>query len=126
MLTTDVRNPPASIGEAICWASWEEDRKSNVIQTESEDGTVSVRRRYTNSWRMVQTSVTLKADIYKDFVRFFTVTVRDGIDGFWVKMPYGDVEAWRFASTPKISWTKGAEAFQVSATLVRNDAWPVK
>lgn len=126
MIAADVRTPPASIGTELCFARWSEDQKSNVIQTEQEDGSIMVRRRFTGKWRMIEISVNYDANKYTDFVTFFDTTLKQGIDATWVKTPYGKIEAWRFASTPGISWSSGAEVFYVTATMVRNDAWPVK
>lgn len=125
MTLVDVKAAPASIG-TICVADWKEEVKSNTIQTESENGSVNVRRRFTGRWRTAQVSVNYKAELYEDFMNFFHVICRDGIDAFWIKTPYKTEEAWRWASVPEITWIgNAAEAFRVNMTLVRNDlGWP--
>ena len=105
-----------------CMQSWQEAQAPNIIRTTMENQDVKVRRRTTGIHRVAAVSITLKAEVYKDFVDFYNVSCRQGIDPARFTTPYGKQEVWRITNQPQISWID-KNAFEVSMELEQLPAW---
>ena len=115
---------PASISG--CFQSWSEKQVPNTIRTEMENGTVKVRRRTTGIFRQADVSVTLKGDVYQDFVDWWNVNCQQGAIPTKVITPYGAEEVWRMSEPPAIEWLQGSPnaAFRASMKLERLPEFP--
>ena len=99
-----------------CMATWSETQISNVIRTDMENLTVKVRRRTTGIHRIASVSVTLKAEVYQDFMDFYNVSCRQGVDPARFTNPLGKKEVWRITAPPQIEWVD-KKAFSVAMEL---------
>lgn len=61
-----------------CWSAWAERDQAQFIRTQMESGKVKVRRRTTGVHRTAEVSVTLKAELYDDFMHWFRVLCQAG------------------------------------------------
>lgn len=112
---------PASISG--CFQTWNETQVSNVIRTDMDNLTVKVRRRTTGIFRQAEASVTLKADVYDDFVKWFNVDCQQGAVPTRVMMPNGREEVWRFSEPPAIEWVQH-NVFRATVKLERLPGFP--
>jgi hypothetical protein len=114
------QRPPTLSG---CWKSWQERDVDVVLRTEMDSGAVHTRRRFTGRSRVVAASVTLKAELYDDFVTWFFTNCRQGSIPTYVVNPLGQTEIFQFMKPPAFSWD-GADnkSFTVSCELY-NASW---
>lgn len=99
-----------------CMSVWNETYLPNTIRSEMDDLTVKVRRRTTGVVRNIDTQVTLKAELYDDFIKWFTVDQIGGSIPTRIKRPQDSKEiVVRMKEPPKIEWVD-KKAF--TATMV--------
>lgn len=105
-----------------CMQSWSESQNPNIIRTSMENLAVKVRRRTTGIHRVAAVTVTLKAEVYQDFMDFYNVSCRQGVDPARFTHPSGKKEVWRITNQPQINWVD-KKAFEVSMELEQLPAW---
>lgn len=114
---------PASIDG--CFQTWSEQDATSTIRSEMDlGGFTKVRRRTTAAAWLASASVTLKAEQYEDFMRWFRVNCGAGVFPTRVKRPDGQEVVMRFTEPPVIEWPERERtAFRASVSLEQLPAW---
>jgi len=118
-MAMEIGDRPATLDG--CWATWSEQDVDNVIRTDYDSGAMQTRRRFTGTNRVVTASVTMKAELYSDFMNWFRVNQRGGANATYVITPYGEEEVFQWTGPPAISWPE-AGAFTATVTMWQG-AW---
>ena len=106
-----------------CMSDWNETYRPNTIRSEMEDMEVKVRRRTTGLVREIDTSVTLKAEQYDDFIRWFQYNQAGGVYPTRIKRPQDGKEVVvRATAPPAISWVD-SKAFKATMKWEQMPAW---
>lgn len=101
-----------------CPKSWSEQYVDNVIRSTIETGAPKRRRRTTLSRKTVNTSFTIEHEHYDDFIRFFHITLWDGVKPFKFKNPMTNQEdVFWFTAPPSIT-ASNKVVFSVSCAWV--------
>jgi hypothetical protein len=120
MATINIATFPQTIDS--CAQTWAEKQSPNTIRTSMENQTVKVRRRTTGIQRVAEITITLKSDVYQDFVDFYNVDCQQGIVPARFTTPYGKSEVWRISNQPQIDWID-KKAFTVSMQIEQLPIW---
>jgi len=118
--TGDIAARPASLDG--CWSTWTETQSDNVVKSQMDSGVVKTRRRFTGIQRRAQVSVSLKADLYQEFIDWFNVFQRQGSIPTYVKTPYQTEEIWLWVTPPKVEWPE-AGYFTASVEMYQQSGW---
>jgi hypothetical protein len=112
---------PASIDG--CMSQYNEKFLPNTIRSQMDDLEVKVRRRTTGLLLTIDTQVTLKAEQYDDFIKWFQVDQLGGSLPTRIKRPQDGKEiVVRITEPPAISWIdKGA--FMASMKWEQMPGW---
>ena len=121
MAVPTVVNPPSEFDN--CMQTWREASMPTVIRSEMDSGAVKVRRRFTGRRRMAEVTMTLKAEHYDAFIRWFELDCLGGVNATRIKDPRGTEQVWRITEPPEIAWIE-AGAFTASMVIERAESWP--
>lgn len=99
-----------------CWQTWSEQDVDAVIRTEYATGVMRTRRRFTGVSRVVNASVTMKADLFGAFMSWYRVNQKQGSIATLVMTPYGDEEVFQWAGPPSIEWVD-PNAFKATVVM---------
>lgn len=106
-----------------CMSDWNETYLPNTIRSQMDDQYVKVRRRTTGLILTIDTTVTLKASQYDDFIDWFQYRQAGGTYPTRIKRPQDGKEiVVRITAPPVISWV-AKEAFTVSMKWEQMPAW---
>ena len=120
MATTIIPRPAEISGG---FQSFSETSVPNIIRTSMEDLTIKVRRRTTGFIRSADATMTLKAEVFPIFQKWFEVDCQGGIYPTLFLHPHLCKEqAWRFAEPPTYQWVDRV-AFTVTMKLERLPGW---
>ena len=120
MATTIIPRPTQISGG---FQSFSETTTSNILRTSMENQTIKVRRRTTGVIRSADATMTLNADVFPIFQRWFETDCQGGIHPTLFLHPHLCVEqAWRFSEPPTYQWLD-KKAFTVSMKLERLPGW---
>ena len=106
-----------------CMQYWREQSVSNLIRSDMDWAIPKVRRRTTGRYRKLDAVVVLKGEVYNDFVTWFEVNCRQGVDPTKIITPNGVEEVWRFSEPPSIEWIQ-SNAFRATMKFERLPGWP--
>jgi len=106
-----------------CMQSWNESYAANTIRSAMDDMEVKVRRRTTGLVRTIETTLTLKAAQYHDFVEWFRVSQQGGVLPTRIKRPQDGLEiVVRVTAPPIIKWID-RNVFEASMKWEQMPSW---
>ncbi len=106
-----------------CMSDWNETYLPNTIRSQMDDQYVKVRRRTTGLILTIDTTVTLKASQYDDFIDWFQYRQAGGTYPTRIKRPQDGKEiVVRITAPPTISWID-KNAFRVAMKWEQMPAW---
>ncbi len=106
-----------------CMSDWNETYTPNTIRSQMDDQYVKVRRRTTGLILTIDTTVTLKASQYDDFISWFQVNQAGGTYPTRIKRPQDGKEVVvRITAPPTISWID-KNAFRASMKWEQLPNW---
>jgi hypothetical protein len=106
-----------------CMQTWNEQHTPQVLRTQTDFQTVKVRRRVTGSIYNVSGQVTLEAELYDVFMKWFLDDCQAGVLPTYFKRPRDNAEiALRFTEAPSIEWID-RKAFRASLKLEQLPEW---
>jgi hypothetical protein len=106
-----------------CMSDWSETYLPNTIRSQMDDQYVKVRRRTTGLILTIDTTVTLKAEQYDEFIRWFQYLQAGGTYPTRIKRPQDGKEiVVRITVPPAISWLD-KNAFRASMKWEQLPNW---
>lgn len=106
-----------------CMQEWSETFLANTIRTSMEDLSVKVRRRTTGLVMNIDAKVTLKAEQYEDFLKWFQIDQQGGSLPTRIKRPKDGKEiVVRCSQFPTIQWVD-TKAFSASIKFEQMPEW---